>query len=173
MIDARKYKIKRQYFTLATDSSVVNAAGVDYSAATARFICKPIESSALMPQELLIVIEDVNTDYNKFGNLPALTNGLRIVIENSSNVEKLDLLNGQSIKQITDVYRIGGHVEVLNDSTGATRSAQIKIPLYVGDYAVKSYGQERVAVILSDDLSALPGLYFMLDYEPLGGAFGR
>ena len=103
--------------------------------------------------------------------IPSLTNGLRVVIENNTYEQKLDLLNGQTIKQITDVYRVGGHVEVLNDSTGATKSTTINIPLYVGDCTVKSFGSERVSIILSDDLSALPGLYFILDYEPLGGAF--
>jgi hypothetical protein len=171
MIDARRYKVKRQYLTLSSDSSVVNAAGVDYSSTPARFICKPIDSSSFMPQEMLIIIEDTDTDYNKFGNLSALTNGLRVFIENSTYEQKLDLLNGQTIKQITDIYRVGGHVEVLNDSTGATRTTMIKIPLYVGDCTVKSFGSERVSVLLSDDLSALPGLYFILDYEPLGGAF--
>ena len=169
MEEVSHYSLKRDYLTSLTNPGLKNSAGVDYSATDGRFVHLPVQAELMaeIPKELVLIIEDTDTAPDKFGNLAALVNGIRIVVEDSSNVEKADLLAGEVIKKVSDFHRLGGHMDALNESDGTTKSLRVRLPLYNNDYAVRSHYNERVAVILSDDLSALPGLYFILEYETL------
>lgn len=160
--DSRRLNVRRVPLLNGTTQ---NAGAVNYNAANARFSYTP-DGAAVKLLGFMMVIEDEDSDYNKFGNVSALSNGLQLLIEETDNDVVFDVLNGGKITSVQTAFRQGASVEPLNDSSGATRSTQIFLPIF--SQSVVQQGQ-RFSVLLKDDLSAVAGLYFWLYFENLGG----
>lgn len=164
--DSRRYRVLKA--PLLNGVGTQNAGNANYVSANssiARFLLKP-DGTEIIPLGLMIVIEDTDSDYNKFGNMSALSNGLQIRIEKSlDNTVVWDCLYGGNIKSVQTAVRLGADVEPLNDSGGATRSTTIWLPLFSQH---KVHNGEQFAVFHQDNIT-VSGLYYWLHYELVGG----
>lgn len=161
-------QMETKLFWLSTDSGVTDASN-NYSGALTRFILRPTGRLVWNVYRVFAVIEDADTDYNLFGNLAALTNGVELHRERliGSTYEQIEqLLAGETIKKTEDWQRIGANVVPLNDSAAATRSTMVTV------FDAKAGGHNGRPIILNarftdllawhlnDDLSGLDGLRF-------------
>lgn len=161
-------QLKTKLFWLSSNSTVTDAS-TNYSSAVTRFVLRPTGRKVWNVYRLFVVIEDSDTDYNLFGALAALTNGITLHkerLDGSTYTSLEQLLAGETIKKTEDWHRIGATLTPLNDSSAATRSTLIEI------FNAKSGNEGGKPIILNarfadllawrvnDDLSGLDGLRF-------------
>lgn len=136
------------------DDSNNYKANEDYSAAVKRFVLAPSGSDVYLLERLIITVHDDDTDYSKFGNLVALTNGVRIVIENRDSKEELiDLLGGISIKQTSDWMTAGFSVNPMN--SGATTKVTQLIREFERPIILRGSDRDQLAALYNDNLVGL------------------
>lgn len=166
--DSRRTQVLKSPLTLNGAGATANAGAANHNAARFSFIP---QDQNIMPLGFMMVIEDEDAAYNKFGNINALSTGLSVLLEKvAANALVLDLLGGATITDVQAAFRLGADVTPLNDSTGATRSTKFYIPLFQGQTII--HEDEKVSVKITADLTQVSGVYFWLVYERLGG-FGQ
>lgn len=131
------------FFTELADSA-------DYTAnenygATQRLIIAPAEGAQYFIDKLYWTIADNDSDYNMYGNMAALSTGIRLVLEDTDGNEIVDLLAGSSIKKTEDFFEIGFSITSLNSVANDIRLTQA-VKAFDSKLVVR-YG-ERLAWIL-------------------------
>lgn len=164
--DGRNYRVlKAPLLNGAGTQNAGNANYVSANSSIARFELQS-DGAVLIPLGLQIIIEDVDSDYNRFGNQAALSNGLQIRIEEASdNSVIFDCLYGAKITNVQTAFRLGADIQPLNDSSGATRSTNIWLPFFGRQ---KINHNEQLAVLHADNIT-VSGLYYWLHYVLDGG----
>lgn len=129
-------------------------ANEDYSSAIKRFVLAPAGKRVYLVDRLIITIHDSDSDYNRFGDLVALTNGVRLVIENSETKEELvDLLGGIAIKSTDDWMSAGFEVLPLN-SGSATKVTQL-VKEFKKPLILRGADNDQLAALYHDNLTGL------------------
>ena len=164
--DGRNYRVlKAPLLNGAGTQNAGNANYVSANSSIARFKLQS-DGAVLIPLGLQILIEDTDSDYNKFGNQSALSTGLQIRIEEAAdNSVIFDCLYGAKITSVQAAFRLGADIQPLNDSSGATRSTNIWLPFFGRQ---KINHNEQLAVLHSDNIT-VSGLYYWLYYVLDGG----
>lgn len=156
--------LQRQLLHEVGDDAEFDAAQ-NYSGALTRFVLAPESNRNYLVHELTITVQDDDSDYNLYGNLAALTNGVRIVVEQEDgNVELQDLLGGVIVKKTEDWQTAGAEVTPLNSSAGETRSTQIRLEFTPPVFVAGADGQQ-LAVLLHDNFSTLEGHSFLAEFD--------
>lgn len=129
-------------------------ANEDYSSATKRFVLAPSGKRVYLVNRLIITIHDSDSDYNKFGDLVALTNGLRLVIENSETGEEyVDILGGIAVKCTADFMSAGFEVQPLN-SGSSTKVTQL-VKEFKKPLILRGEDNDQLVALYHDDLTGL------------------
>lgn len=146
----------------STDSTKLDA-NEDYSGGAVRFILPPDASQTYDLMDLALAIHDNDNDYNKFGNLSALTTGIRIVIEDANTLAELvDLTAGRQIKKTEDLFLIKSDIKPLADSSGATRGVRGHWAYPEPGIPIRGPQSERLAVLVpAVNFSSLEFLCFI------------
>jgi len=144
-----------------------NAIG-DYSGTPARFMVKTVEAD-LHPARLLIQINDADAQYNTYGNIAALTNGVLIQVERELTPGVYTffqpLLAGIPIKQTLDWFTAGVFgVPIGDTTTGLTKGSQFVIPL-PNDFVLLHAEKMVLTVYLNDDFSGLDNHQFQIQFD--------
>jgi hypothetical protein len=126
----------------------------DYSGAAVRYTLTPTGKQDILLHKLILTISDSDSDYNKYGNLTALTNGFSLVVEDADGTLVQSLLGGVAIKQVTHLARVAEAVEPLNDGSGNTRLTRVEIE-FEKPVVIRARDSHQLAWILNDDFSGL------------------
>ena len=164
--DSRRLRVLKA--PLLNGAGTQNAGNANYTSANssiAQFV-HTSDGQVLIPLGLQIIIEDTNTDYNKFGNQTELTTGLAVRLQTVGGTNQKDLLFGAKIKSNISAYRLGADITPLNDSAAATRAVNIWLPLF-SKHRINH--NEQIAVVHAENIT-VSGLYYWLHYELVGGA---
>lgn len=150
---SKQIPIERMIFRALSNGSTISAIG-DYSSAVEQFkFTAPGRVTHI--ERMIVYIEDAGApDAGKYGNNIVLTNGIKVVVRDSSDVLKLDLTadypiktNGEWGAKCYDVnneaWGSGNDIVLVRWTFG---KAGDEIELLVGDY---------LAVELNDDFSDL------------------
>lgn len=141
------------------DNAAITNANGDYSGAgEKRFVLVGEDQQWLRVHKLVLTIQDTDSDYNKYGDLTALSNGVQFQIEkkkpSGDPIVLQQLFSGLAIKKTEDMHITGGEIRPLNDGAGATRSTQLEIAF---DKPLDIYTRhfQRLAMYMNDDLQGL------------------
>jgi len=149
------------FFSEDADGATFSANG-DYSAALTRFSLRPAATDSYFIDLITVCIKDDDSDYNLYGNLPALTNGVKLAIErvDGSTIETLGyLMDGLAIKKTDDWCAITEPIP-LNDSAGATKATTIFLK-FEKPFVLRGDKGQQLSFILNDDLSGLDSHTFV------------
>jgi hypothetical protein len=149
------------FFTLDADGSTTEATG-DYSAAVARFTLKPAATDSYFIDTITVCIKDTDSDANLYGNLPALTNGVKLAIErvDGSTIETLGyLMDGLAVKKTDDWCAITEPIP-LNNSDGETKATTVFLK-FEKPFVLRGDKGHQLSFILNDDLSGLDSHTFV------------
>lgn len=143
------------------DSGVISAVG-DYSSTEKKFIITPPEGEVYFLHRMIVHIRDAgNLDTNSYGNMITLADGIQLKIENSSEVEQLDLLNGITIKNNGDWQMFSHDAQLSTFGTG-DQILSIRWTFSRAGAALKLANGDRLVAILNDDFSDLVAHHFMI-----------
>lgn len=140
-------------FFTEVDDSTDSSANENYGAEK-KFVLAPASGLQYNINELIWTIGDDDSDYNKYGNLSALSTGIRLVLEDTDGVEIMDLLAGGSIKKTEDFLEYGFVVTPLNSGAGDTRITQATKQFDEGELIVR-YGERLAWIIPAANFSTL------------------
>ncbi len=143
------------FFSEDADGATFSANG-NYSAALTRFSLRPAATDSYFIDLITVCIKDDDSDYNLYGNLPALTNGVGLALErvDGSTIETLGfLMDGLLIKQTDDWCKVSEPIP-LNDATGATRASTICLK-FERPIVLRGDKGDQLSFLLNDDLSGL------------------
>lgn len=121
----------------------------DYSGGAVRFVLEPDPGQVFDLVRLSMAIHDDNNDFDKLGNMTALTpgSGIRIVIENADTLEELaDLTMGREILCTQSLFLIDSDIKPLNSDAGATRG--IRGGWEYPGIAIRGNQSERLAILV-------------------------
>lgn len=153
----------QDFLRKSTDSTRYNAIE-DYSGAAVRYILAPAAGQLYRVKKLIITIQDDDGDYNKYGNLSTLSNGVQLVKETSDGTLIQALLGGVAIKKAEDWDRVADEVRERQDGSDAIRSTVFEI-VFETPVLLRADDSERLAVILNDNFSTLEGHTFFAEFE--------
>lgn len=149
-------------FLTLIDTATTELKG-DYSGDPARACIVASGNKTIYITQLRIAVADTDTDYNKFGNLSALSNGLKLRIEQRENDQFTtaeNLLNGQGLTNNLDLGAVGT-LEIINDGADPTATRQVVCDIKFTQplrLASTDNIEQMLTLYLSDDLSALESL---------------
>lgn len=153
------------FFTQDADGSTFQA-NVNASVTPKRYTLKPASGELYRVKQIVVCIGDSDTDYNLYGALAALTNGIYLrkeKLQGSEITTTYSLFGGQPVKQLSHWARFG-RVYPINDSASATRTLTVQIDL---PYPIILRGDQvdQLSFYLSDDLSGLDDHTFLANLE--------
>lgn len=143
--------------TKSTDAEQLDA-NEDYTGGAVRFVLEPAAGEIYELVDLAAAIHDDDSDYNKYGNLSALSpTGIRIVVEDADdNTELRDLTAGRTITKTEDWFLINWGVEPLGSSAGATRGTRAFKTYPAEGVVINGNHNHRLAVLVpAEDFSTL------------------
>lgn len=156
------------FLTKDADGATVQA-NVDASGAVQRWTLKPASTDLYRVNGLVVCIADSDADYNLYGNIAAMTNGvfLRRETDDGSVIATVySLLGGVAVKQLTDWAKYG-RVYPINDSASATRTITVLIE-FNQPLILRGDKGDQLSFILNDNLTALDGHTFLANLEKQG-----
>lgn len=139
-------------------------ANEDYSGAIKRFLLAPASTDIYSVKRIIVTVQDSDTNYDKFGNLTALSNGVRLVLETSTPTELVDLLAGISVTKLADFLTAGFYLLPVNDSSDGTTKV-IQFAKDFEDLIVRGPASERLAALYHDNLTGLDGNSILAEVE--------
>lgn len=139
-------------------------ANEDYSGAIKRFLLTPASTDIYIVKRLIVTVSDSDTNYNLFGALSALANGVRIVLETTAGTELVDLLAGTSIKTLGDFLTAGFEVLPINNSADGTTKI-VQFAKTFEDLVIRGSASERLAALYHDNLVGLDGNSILAEVE--------
>lgn len=145
-------------------------ASENYSSTAARFYAAAATNDnanrVLEIRELICTVEDADSDYNKYGDLTALTNGvvfrINTLTDGTWGSTPTNLFR-EPVKQLTDWMKLGFAITPLNDSAGATRCLQA-VKTFPDPIVIVGSQYQVFEVYLNDNLSGLAGHHFQIGY---------
>jgi hypothetical protein len=155
-------------FTKDADGSTVQA-NVDASGAVQRWTLKPASTDLYRVNEIVVCIADSDADYNLYGNIAALTNGILLRRETNDGAvisTVYSLLGALAVKQLTHWGRYG-QVFPINDSASATRTVTVLIK-FNQPIILRGDKGDQLSFILNDNLTGLDGHTFLANLEKQG-----
>jgi hypothetical protein len=155
------------FFTEDADGTTVDA-NVD-ATTPKRWTLKPASTDLYRVSEIVVCIADSDADYNLYGNIAALANGVtlkRETTDGSTISPVYSLLGGQAVKQLSHWAKFGC-VYPINDSASATRTVTVFIK-FPQPIILRGDKGDQLSFGLADDLSTLDGHTFLANLEKQG-----
>ena len=149
------------FFTQDADGSTTEAIS-DYSATAARFTLKPAATDSYFIDTITVCIKDSDSDTNLYGNLPELTNGVKLAIErvDGSTIETLGyLMDGLAVKKTDDWCAITEPIP-LNNPAGETKATTIFLK-FDRPFVLRGDKGQQLSFILNDNLTGLDSHTFV------------
>ena len=106
--------------------------------------------------DIIIMLSCTNMEWEKFGNLPRLTNGVLLKVINGDNSTLLDFLDGEALRNTRNFVWFDENLMYMNTlNPNDISTIKMKIPLHKIGCVLQLNPGQKIRLTVQDDLSQL------------------